>query len=71
MKKFKNAIGWSIGDIRAITLAICINKINLEDDVKPMRETQRRLKLITQEVVKTEILKLLKVGVIYTINDTR
>ena len=48
-----------------------MHKIHLEEDSKPSREAQRRLNPIMQEVVKNEILKLLKVGIIYPIADSR
>jgi len=42
----------------------------MEDDHKPSIEHQRRLKPSIQEVVKKEILKLLKAGIIYAISDS-
>ena len=43
----------------------------MEDDVKPSRQPQRRLNPIMKEVVKKEVLKLLDVGVIYPIVDSK
>jgi len=43
----------------------------MEDDHKPTIEHQRRLNLNMQEVVKKEILKLLKAGIIYPISDSK
>ena len=45
--------------------------IHLEEDVKPSRQLQRRLNPIMKEVVKKEVLKLLDVGVIYPIVDSK
>ena len=45
--------------------------IQLEEDVKPSRQPQRRLNPIMKEVVKKEVLKLLDVGVIYPIADSK
>jgi hypothetical protein len=42
----------------------------MEQDHKHVREHQRRLNNATREVVKKEMLKLLKVGVIYLISDS-
>ena len=42
----------------------------MEDDHKPSIERQRRLNPSMQEVVKKEILKLLKAGIIYPISDS-
>jgi hypothetical protein len=42
----------------------------MEQEHKPVREHQRRLNNVMREVVKKEVLKLLKVGVIYPIFDS-
>ena len=39
--------------------------------MKPVRQMQRRLNPTLQEVVKKEVLKLLDVGVIYPISDSK
>ena len=71
LRKYKDAIGWVIDDIKGITPTICMHKILLEENTKPTREPQRRLNPIMQEVVKKEILKLLDAGIIYSIPDSR
>ena len=43
----------------------------MEEDVQPFRQPQRRLNPIMKEVVKKEVLKLLDVGVIYPIADSK
>ena len=43
----------------------------MEDDHRPTIEHQRRLNPNMQEVVKKEILKLLKAGIIYPISDSK
>jgi hypothetical protein len=48
-----------------------MHHILLEDNVKPTREMQKRLNMHMREVVKAEILKLLDVGVIYFITDSK
>ena len=48
-----------------------MHKIHLEGHSKPLREPQRRLNLAMQEVVKTEVMKLLDAGIIYTISDSK
>ena len=50
---------------------MCMHHILLEDNVKPTREMQRRLNPPVMKVVKAEILKLLDVGVIYPITNSR
>ena len=48
-----------------------MHQILLEEGSKPTREAQRRLNPPMMEVVKKEILKLLDVGVIYHISDSK
>ena len=43
----------------------------MEEDVKPSRQPQQLLNPIMKEVVKKEVLKLLDVGVIYPIADSK
>ena len=71
LQKHKSAIGWSIEDIKGISPTICMHKIFLEEDSRPSREAQRRLNPIMKEVVKKEVLKLLQVGIIYPISDSK
>ncbi|CAL9021131.1 unnamed protein product, partial [Prunus brigantina] len=66
----KNAIGWTIADIKGISPTMCMHRILMED-AKPTREPQRRLNPPMKDVVRTEILKLLDVGVIYPISDSK
>ena len=58
-------------DIKGISPSFCMHRILLEDNAKPSRDTQRRLNPPMMEVVKKEILKLLDVGVIYPISDSK
>ncbi|XP_027150139.1 uncharacterized protein LOC113750348 [Coffea eugenioides] len=70
LREHKEAIGWTIADIKGISPAICMHRIRLEEDVKPVRQAQRRLNPLMMEVVKKEILKLLDVGIIFAISDS-
>lgn len=67
----KNAIGWTLADIKGINPFICTHNFYLEEDSKPSREMQRRLNPSMKEVVKKEVLKLLDEGIIYPISDSR
>ena len=71
LRDHKTTIGWNIADIKGISPSICMHRILLEDGSKPSREAQRRLNPVMMEVVKKEILKLLDVGVIYPISDSK
>ena len=55
----KNAIGYSINDLKGIRPNICMHKIRLEDNAKPSIEHQRRLNPTLKEVVRKEATKLL------------
>ncbi|CAN6579369.1 unnamed protein product [Malus baccata var. baccata] len=71
LKEFKSALGWTLADIKGISLTTCMHHIFLEEGAKPTREAQRRLNPLMMEVVKKEITKLLHCGVIYPISDSR
>ncbi|KAL6506245.1 hypothetical protein OROGR_024426 [Orobanche gracilis] len=70
LKEHKEAIGWTISDIKGISPFICMHRIHLEENAKTSREFQRRLNPNLKEVVRTEIIKLLDVGIIYPISDS-
>ncbi|XP_071900894.1 uncharacterized protein [Coffea arabica] len=70
LREYKQAIGWTIADIKGISPAVCMHRIRLEENAKPVRQAQRRLNPLMMEVVKKEILKLLDVGIIFAISDS-
>ncbi|XP_071921870.1 uncharacterized protein [Coffea arabica] len=41
LRYHKEAIGWSIADIKGISPSLCMHRIRLEDDAKPVRQAQR------------------------------
>ncbi|CAN6562434.1 unnamed protein product [Malus baccata var. baccata] len=71
LRKYQDALGWTIADIKGISPAICMHRILMEDDVKPTVDAQRRLNPIMKEVVRTEVMKLLDAGMIYPISDSK
>ena len=70
MKKHHAAIGYTLVDLKGISPTLCQHKINMEPDAKPVGDHQRCLNPNVKEVVRTEILKLLEVGIIYLIADS-
>ncbi|RVW61850.1 putative mitochondrial protein [Vitis vinifera] len=70
LKRCKKAIGWQIYDLKGISPLVCTHHIYLEEEAKPIRQPQRRLNPHLQEVVQTEVLKLLQAGIIYPISDS-
>ncbi|RVW94437.1 Retrovirus-related Pol polyprotein from transposon 17.6 [Vitis vinifera] len=70
LKENKRVIGWSISDLKGINPLICTHHIYLEENAKPVRQPQRRLNPLMQDVVRNEVLKLLDAGIIYPISDS-
>ena len=70
LRKYKEAIAWSIEDLKGISPSICMHKILLNDDAKTSIEHQRRLNPVMKEVVKKEVLKWLNAGFIYPISNS-
>ncbi|XP_040942298.1 uncharacterized protein [Gossypium hirsutum] len=71
LKSHKEAIGWTIADLKWISPLTCTHRIYLEEDTKSWREAQRWLNPNVMEVVKKEIIKLLDADVIYPLSDSR
>ena len=59
LRDHKNAIGWSLADLKGICPSMCMHQIFLEDGHKPSVEAQRRLNSTMKEVVRKEVLKWL------------
>ena len=70
LRDHKNAIGWSLADLKGIHPSMCMHRILLEDGHKQSIEAQRRLNPTMKEVVRKEVLKWLDAGVIYPISDS-
>ena len=45
LSNHKGPIGWLVADLKGISPIICMHRIYLEDDAKPVRQMQRRLNL--------------------------
>ena len=71
LKIHKNALGWTISDIKGISHLICTHRIYLEENGKPSREMQRRLNPNMKEVMRNEVIKLLDNGIIYPNSDSK
>ena len=70
LRKYKEAIAWSIEDLKGICPSICMHKILLNDDAKTSIKHQRRLNPMMKEVIRKEVLKWLKASFIYAISDS-
>ena len=71
LRRHREAIGWTMKNIKGISLAIVQHRIHLNDEAIPRRDPQRRLNPLIQDAVKTKILKLLDSGIIYPISDSQ
>ena len=70
LRDHKDALGWSLADLKGICPSMCMHRIPLEDGHKPLVEAQRRLNPTMKEVVRKEVLNWLDAGVIYHISDS-
>ena len=52
LQEHKEAIGWTIADIKGISSFVVMHRIHFEENAKPLREPQRRLNPVMQEVVR-------------------
>ena len=67
LKKYKEAIAWSVEYLKGISPYICMNKILMEENAKPSIEHQRKLNTAMKEAVRKEVFKWLNVDFIYAI----
>jgi hypothetical protein len=70
LEKYRLVIGYSLKDLKGISPSLCTHCIPMEQDHKPIYDHRRWLNNAMREVVKKEVLKLLKAGVIYPISDS-
>ncbi|CAN6726820.1 unnamed protein product [Malus baccata var. baccata] len=71
LRKYQDALGWTLADIKGISPALCMHRIFMEAGTKPIVEAQRRLNPIMNEVVSVEVVMLLDAGIIYPISDSK
>nr|GEW31211.1 reverse transcriptase domain-containing protein [Tanacetum cinerariifolium] len=70
LKSHKKAIACKITDIKGIDPRFCTHKILMEEDYKPVVQSQRRVNPKIHKVIKKEVIKLLDAGMIYSISDS-
>ena len=70
LRDHKDALGWSLADLKGIRPSMCMHRILLENGHKPLMEARRRQNPTMKEVVHKEVLKWLDVGIIYPISDS-
>ena len=52
LKANEGAIGWALTDLKEISPSFCMHKIHMEEDFKPVSQSQRRLNPTMKEVVR-------------------
>ena len=57
LRKYKEAIAWSVEDLKGISPSIFMHKIILEENAKTSIEHQRRLNPVMKDIVRKEVLK--------------
>ena len=70
LRKYQEAIAWSIEDLKGINPSICMHKILLEENAKTSLEHMNRLNPVMKEVVRKELLEWLNADFIYAISDS-
>jgi hypothetical protein len=70
LEKYQSVIGYFLNDLNGISLSLCTNRIPMEQDHKSVQEHQRWLNNVMREIVKKEVLKLLKARVIYHVSGS-
>jgi hypothetical protein len=70
LEKYRSVIGYSLEDLKGISLSLCTHRIPMEQEHQPIHEHQQWLNNAMREVVKKEVLKPLKAGVIYPVYDS-
>jgi hypothetical protein len=69
LEKYQSVIGYSLKDLKGTSSSLCTHHVPMEQEHKPVCEHQRWLNKAMREVVKKEVLKLLKDGVIYPVSN--
>jgi len=70
LRENKEAIVWTLGDVKRISPSIVQHRIHLENNAKPHRDRQRHLNPTLSEVIRKEVLKWLDHTIIYPICDS-
>ncbi|RDX82327.1 Retrovirus-related Pol polyprotein, partial [Mucuna pruriens] len=71
LRQHKKAFGSKLSDLPSINPSICMHRILMEEEARPIRQQQRRLNPTILDMVKKEVTKLLATGIIYPISDNQ
>jgi hypothetical protein len=65
------AFAWDYSDMKGIHPDTCMHHIYTNDQIKPVRQPQRRMNPSLKDIVKEELQKLLHANFIYPISDSK
>ena len=71
LQKYSSTYAWEYTDMKGIDLKTCMHHIYIYENVKPVRQPQRRMNPNLREIVKEELQKLLNVNFIYLISNSQ
>ena len=66
-----DAFSWDYSDMKGIHPDTCMHHIYTNDQIRPVRQPQRRMNLSLKDIVKEELQKLLHANFIYPILDRK
>eukprot|EP00253_Pinus_taeda_P006977 PITA_06977 len=71
LRKYQKAFAWDYTDMHGIHPDTCTHHIYTDNTIKPVRQPQRRMNPVLQDIVREELQKLLRVNFIYPISDSQ
>ncbi|KAL1543794.1 hypothetical protein AAHA92_20724 [Salvia divinorum] len=71
LEQNQKAIGWKLSDLVGISPDLCMHHIRLEEGAKAYKDPQRKLNPHMREEVLKEVLKLVSLGIIYSVPDSK
>ena len=71
LKIQSGAFAWEYTDMKGIHIETCIYHIYMDASISPIRKPQSRMNPALKDIVKEELQKLLNVGFIYPIFDSK
>jgi hypothetical protein len=66
-----DAFAWDYADMKGIHPDTCTHHIYTNDQIRPVRQPQRRMNPTLKDIVKEELQKLLQANLIYPISDSQ
>ena len=71
LKNHSDAFAWNYKEMKGVNPSVYSHHIYIKEYCKPVRYPQRRMNVSLKDIVKEELQKLLDVGFIYPISDSK